>query len=154
MLQFCTEPLILLSRLFLAVILLHHTDWTMDLFIMLLFIRNTVRCHYNAVNFLKNINKRHPIAGPLGLGMGCLLWIQHMIDILPQSLKSFMQYLPILNHVIMALDFLCCVYVYIWTRLTNIDDFIYTSVLWFNIKMPSYEYKDTHYKVEMVRRRS
>ena len=34
---------------------------------------NTVRCRYNAVNFLKNINKRHPIARPLGWAMGCLV---------------------------------------------------------------------------------
>ena len=26
---------------------------------------NTVRCHYNAVNFLANVHKRHPIARPL-----------------------------------------------------------------------------------------
>ena len=46
----------------------------------------TVRCCYNAVNFLTNIHKRHPIAHPLGRGMGWLLWIQHLIDILPQFL--------------------------------------------------------------------
>ena len=40
----------------------------------------TVWCHYNKVNFLKKINKRHPIARPLGRGMGCLLWIQHLTD--------------------------------------------------------------------------
>ena len=50
-----------------------------------------MRCHYNLVNFLKNILKRHPIARPLGRGMGCLLWIQHMIDILPEFLQSVMQ---------------------------------------------------------------
>ena len=31
---------------------------------------NTVRCHYNVINFLTNIHKRHPIARPLGRGMG------------------------------------------------------------------------------------
>ena len=65
---------------------------------------STVRCRYNAVNFLKNINKRHPIARPSGRGMGCLLWIQHLIDILPQFLQLLMQYLIILNRVITALD--------------------------------------------------
>ena len=35
----------------------------------------TVQCHYNAVNFLQNPLKRHPIARPLGWGMGCLLWV-------------------------------------------------------------------------------
>ena len=38
--------------------------------------RNAVRCRYNAVNFF---TKRHPIARPLGRGIGCLLWIQHLI---------------------------------------------------------------------------
>ena len=32
----------------------------------------TVWCCYNMANFLTNIHKRHPIAGPLGRGMGCL----------------------------------------------------------------------------------
>ena len=45
-----------------------------------------VRCRYNAVNFLTNIHKRHPIARPLGRGMGCLLWILHLVDILSQFL--------------------------------------------------------------------
>ena len=31
-----------------------------------------LKCHYNAVNFLKNIHKWHPIASPLGRGMGGL----------------------------------------------------------------------------------
>ena len=35
-------------------------------------ISHTVRCHYNAVNFLKNIHKRRPITRPIGRGMGCL----------------------------------------------------------------------------------
>ena len=33
-----------------------------------------VQCRYNEVNFLENINKRHPMARPLGRGMGCFLW--------------------------------------------------------------------------------
>ena len=43
---------------------------------------HTVRRRYSAVDFLTNIYKRHPIARPLGRVMGCLLWIQHLIDIL------------------------------------------------------------------------
>ena len=58
---------------------------------------NTVECCYNVDNFLKNIHKRHPIARPLGRGMGCLFWIQHLIGILPEFLQSFMQYLTTLN---------------------------------------------------------
>ena len=55
-------------------------------------------------NFLKDIHKRHPIARPLGRGTGCLLWIPHLIDILPELLQSFMQYPTILDRVITALD--------------------------------------------------
>ena len=33
-------------------------------------IPNTVRCHYNAVNFLTNIHERQSIARPLGRAMG------------------------------------------------------------------------------------
>ena len=36
--------------------------------------------------FLTNINKIYPIARSFGRGMGCLLWIQHLIDILPEFL--------------------------------------------------------------------
>ena len=54
------------------------------------------------VNFFHKYHKRHPIACPLGRGMGCQLWIQHLIDILPQFLQLFM--LTILVRVIMALD--------------------------------------------------
>ena len=43
--------------------------------------RYTVRCRYNAVKFLSNIHKRQPIARPLGRGMVCHLWIQHLVDI-------------------------------------------------------------------------
>ena len=35
----------------------------------------TVRCHYNAVNFLQNPHKRHPIARPFGRDMACILVI-------------------------------------------------------------------------------
>ena len=35
---------------------------------------STVWCHYNAVNFQQNPHKSHPIACPLGLGMGCNFW--------------------------------------------------------------------------------
>ena len=46
----------------------------------------TVRCRYNAVNFLTNDHKIHPIARPLGQSMGCIFWIHHLTDILSQFL--------------------------------------------------------------------
>ena len=64
-------------------------------------LRYTVWCRYNAVSFLTNIHERHPIAHPSGRGMGCLLWIQHQIDI---SLQLLMWYLIILDRVLTALD--------------------------------------------------
>ena len=62
---------------------------------------NTVRCRYNEINFLANIYKKHPI-----VGLGCLLWVHYLFDILPQYLKLFMQYITILDRVITAL---CCI---------------------------------------------
>ena len=50
-------------------------------------IHYTVRCRYNAINFLPNSHTIHPIARPLGRGMGCILWIQAVIYNLPQSLQ-------------------------------------------------------------------
>ena len=35
--------------------------------------KHTVRCHYNAINFVTDIHKRYPISRLLGWGMGCLL---------------------------------------------------------------------------------
>ena len=52
----------------------------------------TVQCHYNVVNFLPNPHKIHPIARPLGWGMGCILWVQTVIYALPQSVQWCMQY--------------------------------------------------------------
>ena len=52
---------------------------------------NTVRCRHNAVNFLQNRHKRHPIVHPLGLDMGwgvyCefrlafTFWLSPVIDV-------------------------------------------------------------------------
>ena len=61
---------------------------------------DTAQYHYNVVIFLQNPDKRHPIARPLGWGMGCLLWVQTLFCIMPQSLQWYMQYHVILCHVI------------------------------------------------------
>ena len=42
---------------------------------------------YNSVNFLTNFHKKHTISRLLRRGMGCILCIQHLIDILPQFLQ-------------------------------------------------------------------
>ena len=67
----------------------------------------TVLCRLNAVNFINNIYKRNPIAHPLGRAMGCLLWIQPLLDILLLFLQWCMQYLATLDYVIMALNCIC-----------------------------------------------
>ena len=67
-------------------------------------LHDTVQCRYNAVDFLQIHHKRHPIARPLGRGMGCLLLIGIYIQILPQSLQWCVQYHVILDRVITALD--------------------------------------------------
>ena len=69
---------------------------------------DTLRCHYNVVNFLTNIEKRHSIAHPLGQIMRCLLWAQPLIDIMPEFRHLFMpyMYLTILVHIITALNYI------------------------------------------------
>ena len=60
---------------------------------MLRYNKNTVRCQYKVINFLTNIKEDIPYLARL--------WIQHLIDILPES---FMQHITILDRVTTALD--------------------------------------------------
>ena len=57
-------------------------------YLALILVWNLLQCSavITCINFLTNIYKRHPIACLLRRGMGCLFWIQHLIDILPQFL--------------------------------------------------------------------
>ena len=66
--------------------------------------QSTARCRYNAVNFLQNSHEKPPIARPVGRGMGCLLWVQPLLDILLQFLRWCVQYHVMLDRVIAALD--------------------------------------------------
>ena len=101
---------------------------------------HTARCRYNAVNFL---TKRHPIAHQLWRGMGCLLWVHHLIDMLPQFLQLFMQYLTILDRVITALDgnisvssyffiFICWLHIFIYCRFQS--HYSHFSILFTNLQ--------------------
>ena len=56
-------------------------------YILMHLISHTVWYLYNTISFLQNPHKRHPIARPLGWGIGCLLWLQTLIYILPQSVQ-------------------------------------------------------------------
>ena len=53
---------------------------------------STVRCRYNAIIFLPAPHQRHPIARPLGQGMGWFLWFQYLVYIFPQSMRRCLQY--------------------------------------------------------------
>ena len=68
----------------------------------------TVQCHYNTVNFLQNPYKIHPIAGPSGRAMGCILLVQTHIYTLSQSLQRCIPYHVIFNCIITALDCVSC----------------------------------------------
>ena len=65
--------------------------------------RDTLRCRDKAVNFLQNIHERHPVGCPSGRGMGCLLWVQLLIYILPHFQQWCVQYHVILDRVITTL---------------------------------------------------
>ena len=53
---------------------------------------NKLRWRYNAVNFIQIQHIRHSKARLLGWDMRCLLWVQDLIYILPQSLHWCVQY--------------------------------------------------------------
>ena len=58
---------------------------------------------YNAVSYLLNTLDTHPIIHSWGWGMGCLLWVQSLIKILPWSLQWCKYYRLALHHVTTAL---------------------------------------------------
>ena len=64
----------------------------------------TVRCTYNAINFITISCIRHAIAPPLRRSIVFLSKIQTLIDILPPSLQWYMQDLVRLDRVITAMD--------------------------------------------------
>ena len=72
----------------------------------------TVQCRYCMVNFLRNPYNRHSIVHPWGRDMRCLLWVQTLIYVLPQSVQWYMQYHVILDLVITAPDcsFFCQIF--------------------------------------------
>ena len=67
----------------------------------------TVPCRYNAANFVPIPYKRHLIARPSGRGMGCLLWVQILVNFLLLSVQRNLWYRNILDRVKTALD---CIY--------------------------------------------
>ena len=50
----------------------------------------TLWCHYNEVRALKNPYKRHPIARLVRRGMGCLSWIDPLVDIPSHSVIIYL----------------------------------------------------------------
>ena len=62
--------------------------------------KHTVRCRYNAVNFLPSPHEIHPIARPLGRGMVCNLWFDTLLYILLQSTQCRNRFRFIFDRVI------------------------------------------------------
>ena len=83
----------------------------------------TVRCHYNAVNFLQNSHNRHPIARPWGRGMGCLLCVWSIVYVLLLSSQRRMKYRDNLDWIITALDWTVTLSLMGWPHTRN-DGFI------------------------------
>ena len=65
--------------------------------------QDTMQRCYNVVNFLPNPHKRHPIARPWGWAMGCLLWVQPLINSVSLAAILYIQYNVLLDRVITAL---------------------------------------------------
>ena len=62
-------------------------------------------------DMMTNFHERHPIARSSGRGMGCFLWVQLLIDILPQFLQWCVHFDVILDRVKTALQcniIFCC----------------------------------------------
>ena len=78
--------------------------WVSVVYLGIVLDKHTVRCRYNVVDFPQHHLKWHPIAHPLGRGMGCLLWVQAYIHILSQSSEWCVQFHVILDRVITTLD--------------------------------------------------
>ena len=83
-----------------VVMISHHIWCNSECRHLNLLSKNTVWSRYNAVN----IHERHLIARPSGRGMGCLLWAQPPIDILPHFLQWCVQCHVIFERVITTLD--------------------------------------------------
>ena len=62
----------------------------------------TMRCRYNAVNFLQNYHNGHPIARPWGRGIRCILWWLTVTYVLLQSRLCCVQNHMIVNRVMTA----------------------------------------------------
>ena len=82
---------------------------------------NTVWCHYNVVKFLQIPHNSHPIACPWGRDMGCLLWIQIAIYVLPQQLEYCMQNHVVVDRITTALHCTGCIYWWLRAGLLSIS---------------------------------
>ena len=110
--------------------------------------------------FSQIFRKRHPIAHRLWRGMGCLLWVHHLIDMLPQFLQLFMQYLTILDRVITALDgnisvssyffiFICWLHIFIYIVFSLITTILAYCLQTYNARISSY-LKSSFFSVKKI----
>ena len=82
----------------------------------------SVRCYYNAVNFLENPHNTHPIASLWGWDMGCHLWPETVIQAMPELLQFYVVYHLILVCIIKAPDCIWFKINVIWVKCFVIPD--------------------------------
>ena len=93
-----------IHHLLLLILLVLHICEMFLLILINILQRITVWCIYNQVTFLSNPHNRHPVAHQWRWYLGCLMCLQTVIYILPQSLQYHRPWHVILYHVITAPD--------------------------------------------------
>ena len=83
---------------------IYSTTISSQLLAAMAFWPNSSRMQCVAVITRSIFSKRHPLARPIGRGMGCLFWIRILLYVLLHSLQWFIRYHVALNRVITALD--------------------------------------------------
>ena len=106
-------------------------------------IYDTVQSCYHAVNFLQNPHNIHPIAYPSGWAMGCLLWVQALTHVLPQTMEWYIQYHVLLDRIIMAFDYLKPMT--LMELLTKVMKFENVQKLFYSLETTAISHTVTHF---------
>ena len=78
-------------------------------------------------SILSQIFTKDTHGSPLGRGMGCLLWILHLIDIMSQFLQLLTHNLTVLDRAITALD---CNFKWNWSNKLNVQSILRILIAW------------------------